>query len=385
MKKIVISSTSKSAAPKKRAVATAPRQKRDMRKNTLETFESPLGKESYKVDLSRYLQEQTYNTDPKTIRGWAVEYAQSLSPKANVERATDYELRSLGILSRVVEHLKPVDRHRLVEDFYQLDKKYQAIKQVAKQEKTKKIENIAARDEKNVCIAEKCIEQFDAKIDEYLKTKKGELDFAAQSLFQSENASWAATKLVAAKYEKLLEEIEEVISDDCPQLKEAYGHWGKIGLRRFKEALSDLVNSCKQQKVLAPAKRTAVRKKREKTPQQLVAKLGNLPKTIDEFNLKTDQIHKLIGASVAWFYDNTKRALVYFEATGDEKLSVLRTSLIGFDIAKSGAKRLRNPGKFFAENNLAKVSLKKSFDSLSTKLAPVSGRVNNNMLLLKVY
>jgi hypothetical protein len=119
------------------------------------------------------------------------------------------------------------------------------------------------------------------------------------------------------------------------------------------------------------------RKKKEKTPSQLVAKLKH-----DNTGIRAEDI---IGASQLWLYNSKYKVLTVLNAMGPVGLSVKGSTVTGFDEKISLAKKLRKPEVTIDRLTLGgKIVLRKLMDELTTKPKVANGRCNIDTVLMRV-
>ena len=94
----------------------------------------------------------------------------------------------------------------------------------------------------------------------------------------------------------------------------------------------------------------------------------------------------IFGAKVVWLYNTKYRKITYLISEKDSTLSIKGTSIIQYDKELTKTKMMRKP-KFFLEEfmSLGKIKQKKLFESIKTKSQDGNGRLNNDIIILKVY
>jgi hypothetical protein len=128
-----------------------------------------------------------------------------------------------------------------------------------------------------------------------------------------------------------------------------------------------------------------------KTRQSKVLKsekiIGSLKflKDSPEFKLKSIDPEKIIGAKGLWIFNTQYKSVTYFVADGPSGLSINGTTLKGFNPDLSINKTLRKPEEVLPVilDKTSKQALK-VVTELTTKPYKPNGRINENMVLLKV-
>ena len=94
---------------------------------------------------------------------------------------------------------------------------------------------------------------------------------------------------------------------------------------------------------------------------------------------------EIIGAQQLWTFNTKYRILNRFDADGPGGFYVRGTTMYGFDKEKASAKTLRKPAETLQKVLSAnKVGLRKLMDEIKTTESKPSGRINNDIILLRV-
>lgn len=128
----------------------------------------------------------------------------------------------------------------------------------------------------------------------------------------------------------------------------------------------------------APVKATAI------NPAKM-CKLVKYAKAFPELKLRSIAPTGIIGGKKLYVYDTVTRRLRSYINNADAGFMFSGTSLRNFDPIKSTAKTVRNPEAFFAQfvDGIMISDLHKAYKALTTTESPVSGRFNENLILLK--
>jgi hypothetical protein len=126
------------------------------------------------------------------------------------------------------------------------------------------------------------------------------------------------------------------------------------------------------------------RKKKSKTPEQLVAKIQLLAES-EEFNLKSEPAKNIIGATSLWVFNVKNRKLGVYHALDSQGFGVKGTSLTNFSEMKSIQKTLRKPEAILPDVvKGAKVFLRNVMEDIKAKDSALNGRFNKDTILIKV-
>lgn len=338
-----------------------------------------LTKENYRNDLLNYTNYHNKNTDTKVLRKWALQYVETQNKKivSVVNKASDYELRSLGMLSRALmrgdyvaeEHVEWVQK-----DIQSLVGKYSV-----KEEKVKDVKQEVPVKDKNDVMYSKHRAEVDGAIDEYILH---DTPFSMKGYAIANNVSGTVLRRIGDSFLGLCQELRAAIDGSDDDLKTAYSHLGKVKLKRFYALIQQIVAECQQQVIAVKTPRKP-RAKKEKPAQVLVAALKYL-KECTELGLKSEEPKSIVNSQQVWLYDTEKRKIFVYSAEKGKTLSVKGTTLLNWDVSVSGCKTLRKP-ELFLKGSLAKKTIMQNYDGLTTKAQQVNGRTNDKMIILKVF
>lgn len=168
------------------------------------------------------------------------------------------------------------------------------------------------------------------------------------------------------------------------QYVEAYKHYRAADYKRHFAFLDLIQTAIDQYRQVKKATKKA-RVKRAPNKEKVVSKLKYMK---EEKTLKLVSINPvdIVGAQELWAYNTKTRKLYKYIAdslTGP--LGVKGTSIINFDTAKSVGKTLRKPDeklKEFAKSS--KIQLRKFLDEIKATETQANGRINSDIVLLKV-
>jgi len=320
------------------------------------------------------------NTDNRTIRKWAVEFVAVHAPKSKIDldQPSDFELKSIGVIGRALAKgypITPEHKQKMLEELHVLELKYQ------KKPKVKVATKVAAKpvvEDKNAILISKHKAEIDAEIDAWAQ---GKLDFSAKAYLESNNVPGPVAKAIGSLYVPLMKELQAAVDGDDEQLVEGYRNFGKVRLKRFVKFVQSIISDCAQQVVTVKVRKPRVRK--EKPASVQVAKLKYM-KSFTELKLTSENPERIIGAEQVYLYDTEKRKLFVYGAETGQKLGVRGTTITGFSVEHSSVKLLRKPEVFMA-GSLARRAIATAYKALTTKAHPVNGRVNDKMIILKVF
>lgn len=178
--------------------------------------------------------------------------------------------------------------------------------------------------------------------------------------------------------------LNAAIDKTDEQFVEAYKHYRAADFKRHLAFFDSIQTAIDQYRQVKKATKKA-RVKRAPNKEKVVSKLKYMK---EEKTLKLVSINPvdIIGAQELWCYNTKTRKLYKYVAdsvTGP--LNIKGTSLIGFNTSTSVGKTLRKPEEKLKEFARAtKVQLRKFLDEIKATETIGNGRINSDMILLKV-
>lgn len=229
------------------------------------------------------------------------------------------------------------------------------------------------------------------KLDELIARVEDELDRFFNNGYQSvhfilyehlraANVSQANATLLRMHYKPLLEELLSVTHKT-----EGFDHLTKKQLTNYIAFVHGLIEDCDKfcQVVKAVAAPRKPRKKKVKAP---IVLLKNFKYQSEDKGLKIASINPLqiFEANSLWIYNTKYRKLTKLVADKGKQLSVNGTTIINISMEESSCKTLRKP-EIDIPRLLSggKIILRKFMSELTTKPQPISGRSNEETILLR--
>lgn len=267
-------------------------------------------------------------------------------------------------------------------NYEELLKKSKVIKPVAKDEPpTAQVVVVSIQDR----IREKASEEIgeiEGYIDEFiLNSCKQKNDIA--NFLKSRQYSSVVCKRVCDTFIKRAKDIGEVLLGEDDQLKEGYSNFTKPELKRFKELLDTIVSETNRMVTDNKPVRKQ-RKVKEKPANVIVAKMKYL-KEFAELNLKSVAPERVVCASQLWTYNTKTKLLGVYNADNAKGLTVKGSTLQNFNEQTSIGKRLRKPDVVLKDLlDAGKVKLKRILPDLTTKESTLTGRMNDDIIIVRI-
>jgi hypothetical protein len=189
------------------------------------------------------------------------------------------------------------------------------------------------------------------------------------------------------KYETLFgnrrAELELAQSKKDEQVREGYSNYKTADFKRMITWIDNLLAAVEQYRGVKKATKKA-RVKKAPSKEKLIAKL-KYAKTDTALKIVSINPADILGASELWVYNIKSRKLGKYVAASYQTLSVKGTTIINFDEQKSTSKTLRKPEEKLKEFAKAgKVQLRKFLDDVRATETLLTGRINADIVLLRV-
>ena len=207
--------------------------------------------------------------------------------------------------------------------------------------------------------------------------------FKVLNLLKGHQAKAAHARIIRGFYERNLNELVEAATSKDEQIKEAYSHLSKASLKKITAFYQEVVSACDMLAAEAKVNR-APRKTKAVSKDKLVAKLKYM-KTNEPLKLVSVNPVDIIGAKELWVYNNKTRKLGKYVADEYKELAVKGTTILNFNVAQSVQKTLRKPVDQLKDFKAAgKVVLRKFLEDINAVDTKLNGRVNEDIMLLKI-
>lgn len=230
-----------------------------------------------------------------------------------------------------------------------------------------------------------CAGEIEGRFDDFVTVAEFKGEPKIIDLLTQYNVQPAHMKTIAALCERKIAEFTELQDTTDSQLIEAYKHLGKRQVTAIIKWWNSAVQDCNSYGVIKKAAK-APRKKKAVSPEKVVSKMQHL-KEFADLKLKSVDPTTILTAQELWVYNTKTRKLgLYIVDQYAGALGVKGTGILGFDAAASVQKTLRKPAeqlKEFTANG--KPAAKKWFKTIKSTETKMNGRINKDMILLKVY
>jgi len=209
-------------------------------------------------------------------------------------------------------------------------------------------------------------------------------DFRPYDFLVSQNVPQAQLGKVETAFDKTRAEFEAAQAKQDDQLIEAYKHLKAADYKRIYAWLDELQQAVEQYRGVKKATKK-LRVKKSPSKEKLVAKL-KYAKESKELKLVSINPVDIVGAAELWVFNTKTRKLgKYVPGAYTDGISVKGTTILDFDETKSVQKTLRKPEQQLIEfMKSGKVQLRSFLTNIKATETKLNGRINADVLLLKV-
>jgi uncharacterized protein (UPF0335 family) len=214
-------------------------------------------------------------------------------------------------------------------------------------------------------------------------TRAIKTDFKPYDFLVAKNVVQSQLGKYEAVYNARRTELEEAMAKKDADLKEGYAHYKVADFKRMIAWIDNLMAAIEQYRGVKKSLKKA-RVKKAPNREKVVAKI-KYAKTHTELKIVSINPAEIVGAQELWIYNTKYRKLGRYVAEAYKTLGVKGTTIINFDESKSVCKTLRKPEEQLRDFAKAgKVALRKFLDDIKATESRLNGRVNAEIVLLKV-
>lgn len=223
--------------------------------------------------------------------------------------------------------------------------------------------------------------EMEGLYDEFVTAKK---TFKLYDLLSAHNVPQSQLNKFEQLWNDRKAELMSAQQKKDPQLVEGYSHYKLSDFKRIIAFIDECLKAIDQYRGVKQATKK-VRVKRAPSKEKLVSKMkyAKEDKTLKLVSINPADI---VGASELWVYNIKTRKLGKYVADSHAgTLGVKGTTIMGFDETRSVCKTLRKPAEKLQEFRKAtKVQLRKFLEDIRATETKMNGRINADIVLLKV-
>ena len=208
--------------------------------------------------------------------------------------------------------------------------------------------------------------------------------FKVVNLLRAKDAKAAHARIIKEFYSRDLADLRELAGGTKDaQLVEGYSHRTRKQIKNFITFLEEIESACNMLMQEAKVNRKP-RKTKAVSKDKVVAKL-KYKKQDEALKLVSINPADIIGSKELWVFNTKSRKLGKYVAQEYMELGVKGTTITGFSEVQSICKTLRKPEEKLKEFKAAgKVALRKFLDDINATDTKMNGRINEEIVLLKV-
>lgn len=198
------------------------------------------------------------------------------------------------------------------------------------------------------------------------------------SLYNDMRAKQLPGPYVSFVREWVQQKIEQFEKEDLD-----YYSFSKRKYNALIKFLNSMLEDCDKYQNFKRANRKPRAKK--KIPPIVQVKNLNYQKECEEFGLKSVSPALIVGASQVWVFNTKTRKLGVYHSDSPNGMRVKGSTIQGFNPDTSVQKTVRKPEEVLTTVlESGKILLRKVLSELSTKDSPLTGRINNDTIILRV-
>jgi len=223
--------------------------------------------------------------------------------------------------------------------------------------------------------------EIEGEVDEFVLNKCKKSNFNLYNWLQAREVKGVHTRKIRAFYKDVYIELREVVAGTDEQLNEGYAFLTKAKQKKYAQFIAKLVSDSDEWIKNCSSKRK-VRKRKVKTPGELVSNL-KYKASDDTYKITSIDPADVLDASQVWVFDTKTRFL--YKYVSDVGIAVKGTTLKEWNEDQSFKKKIRKPELILPEVvSGGKVKLRKLMDGIRAKESKVTGRVNGEMVIVRV-
>ncbi len=328
------------------------------------------------------------NATAKKNKSWVATYVKN---NLKSEKQSDYKGASnklyedAGAICRILEKGHPEDPVLM----RRLNTKLASIKEAVARNSAnskqafKKSTNISIKDRMADQLSE-YMDEINSSIDIFISDSKilKKNWFSIGSWLINNKVKSIQTMAISKDIKKMYNEISAAYHKEDEQLVEAYSFMKKSHLHKLLQFLEIMVKELDAHIQKVKPKKSS----KKVNPQSMVKKLTHL-KEIEEFDVKTVDPVKILGATAVVVYNEVSRLIyVYQSPPTNGGLSVKGAAITDYDPDRSFIKKCRNPKHVVeATKRLNKKHTIDLIEKLNTVKKEVRSRLNKNCIILRVF
>lgn len=334
---------------------------------------------NYKSALSHAFNFYNQDRDKKDARAYLLQYAKvksldtkGISGVSDSQISTTYAWTARLLLNGNILLPKHVEQLETYIMSLKTDKVVEEVVEI-------KAARPSVRDYMQDKIAE-VIGELEGQVDAFIKEDK---EFDLYNYLQANSIPKPYCKDIDAWARKRGIEFTEVYQTTDKELKEAYSYIGRRQLANIVKMFGSFIVDLEKYTQFKKANRKP-RVTKAKPPAVQVAKL-KFKKEDTELGIKSVNPSEMVGASQVWVYNVKYKRLAAYRSDSAQGIQVKGSTLQNYDPDMSECRSIRRPEAFLKVLlDASKVKLRKLLSDLTTKGYDVTGRINDECIIVRV-
>ena len=333
---------------------------------------------NYKSALSRAFTFYHQDGDKKSARLYLKTYAKHAGLEVNLDTVYDSDIiLTYGWLARIVLNgnmLLPRHLEDLDEYLNTLRSNKEVIKVVLD-----KTPRLSVRDYMQDKIAE-VIGELEGQVDDFLKDGT---EFDLYNYLQANSIPKPYCKDIDTWARKRGTEFTEVYKTTDKEIKDAYSNISRRQQANLVKMFGSFIVDLEKYTQFKKANRKP-RVTKAKPPAVQVARI-KFKKEDTELGIKSVNPSEMVGASQVWVYNVKYKRLAAYRSDSVQGIQVKGSTLQNYDPDMSECRSIRRPEAFLKVLlDASKVKLRKLLSDLTTKGYDVTGRINDECIIVRV-
>jgi hypothetical protein len=224
---------------------------------------------------------------------------------------------------------------------------------------------------------------LDKTLDEILSKKKPQLDVV--KWLKDNEVKSIQSGMISQEFRPLLDELNMVYNKEDSQLVEGWGFLSRPQLKKYRDFVRNIVDTCEEYSTVLKKTRKPRRKKLQ-TKDSLVKNLKYMVQTEDGKFTSIDP-KQIIGAiKLVTYNTKTDQFSIYEKTRMVDGLSIKGTTIVGLDNEKSVCKRVGKDKSIIIVGGSGGIrSINNAYKNLKNKESVPSPRLNNNVVILQAF
>ena len=359
-----------------------------MRHTSIKDYEKALsgGEPVWKTgeeSLAKALNWYNYHSDSKESKKFTISYLKEINSSKDdielIEKVSEEHFQNLGFVCRMKlrgAKLTPKNEQWIINFIEDLKTKVKPVDTTVTPVNTVSIQERVEQKSREY------IGEIEGAIDDCIFVRDFSL-IEPYEFMQGLGVKGAHISHITKFFQKRAEELELASKGKDAELKEAYSNFTKAELKEYLQLLNNIITDC--DKLLHYVKLTRKpRKVKAKPADKVVSKL-QFKKEDNGFKIVSIDPTNIVGSTSLWVFNTKTRKLGIYACDDAKGLSVKGTTITNYNATTSVQKTIRKPEEILPKVlSGGKIVLKKLLSEINAVEQPLTGRINSDIILLRV-